>query len=131
MIRFSKREDNAIILVSELVKQFGKRLVSLSEVATKHNISVLFLRNIASDLRAAGLIEAVEGKNGGYKLKKAPNQMQLGEVISAVSKQPIFSCCQNTKDGKCRANTCPHGFSLRRAHNEFLENLVEKTVDTL
>ncbi len=131
MIRFSKREDDAVILIGELVKQFGKRVVSLSEVAKKHNISVLFLRNIAADLRKADLIEAVEGKNGGYKLKKAPDQMQLGEIISAVSKQSIFSCCQNTKDGKCSANACPHGFSLRRAHNTFLETLVKKTLDTL
>lgn len=124
MIRFSKREDYAVILVDTLAQNFDKRFVPLSEVARRYRISLLFLRNIALDLRRAGLITAIEGKKGGYKLTKHPRDIRLGEVMKAfVKEQPLFSCCQNTTDGKCSISSCPHGFSLRRLSNEFMEKI--------
>ena len=130
MIRFSRREDYAVILISKLAQNYNKRLVPLSEVAKEHKISLFFLRNVAAELRLAGLVKAAEGKNGGYTLSKKPRHIYFGEIIKALSKEPIFSCCQETKDGKCAAS-CPHGFSLRRLNNAFLENISGLTLDQL
>lgn len=128
MIRFSKREDYGVVLMADLLKNFEKRLIPLSEIAQKHKIPLLFLRNIAADLRKTGLISAVEGKNGGYKLAKNPSNIQLGKIIQALSKKSIFSCCQETSDGRCKVVSCPHGFSLRRLNNEFLETVSRKSL---
>lgn len=131
MIRFSKRGDYAVIIINELVKHFGKQLIPLSHIAKTHKLSPFFLRNVATDLRRAGLIDAIEGKNGGYKLNRPPKFIYAGEIIHAVSKHPIYSCCQKTKDGKCIAKSCPHGFSLRRLNNEFIEQVSGMTLDKL
>lgn len=130
MIRFSRKEDYGVLLISELVKNYNKRLVPLSIIAKKHKISLLFLRNVASDLRLAGLITAVEGKHGGYKVSKDPKTIYFGEIMQAFSKEPVFSCCQDTKDGKCKGS-CPHGFSLSRLNNIFLEKMARLTLDKL
>lgn len=116
-----------MILMTEFVKEFGNRLVPLSEISRMHNIPLLFLRNIAADLRRAGFIKAVEGKNGGYALAKNPKEIQFGKVIEVLSKRPVFSCCQETNDGRCHVNLCPHGFSPRRIANEFLESVYDKS----
>lgn len=123
MVRFSKKEDYAVILVNKLVAEFNNRFVPLSEVAQENKISILFLRNIALDLRKAGIITSQEGKNGGYKLAKNPQKIQFGELLRAVSNRPLFTCCQKTKDGMCNANLCPHGPSLSRIKNEFFEKI--------
>lgn len=123
MIRFAKSEDYALILVQSLTNAYKKRLVPLSEIAKANHLSLLFLRNIAASLKKTGFITAIEGKNGGYKLTKDPQSIQLGNIIEASSKKTFFSCCQKTKDGKCQAKTCPHGFSLRRLQNQFLEKV--------
>lgn len=128
MVRFSRKEDYAVMLVSSLAPSFNKRLVPLSEVAKVHNISIFFLRNLANQLRKKGIVRAVEGKKGGYALAKDPKATQFGEVIQALSKKPIFSCCQNTPDGKCHVSLCPHGFSLRRLTNEFLEDICARSI---
>ena len=125
MLRFSKRENYATILISELYTDINKKFIPLSQIAQKHGISILFLRNIALDLKKAGLIEAI---NGGYRLKKSKNKIRIGEVIEAVTHRSLFSCCQNTKNGKCQANSCPHGFSLQRLNNEFLEKISKITL---
>lgn len=127
MITVSKREDYGIMLVTELVDNFDKRLIPLSQVAKKHKIPLFFLRNIAHDLRLAKIIDAVEGKNGGYKLAKDPKEIMFGQVLEILSKKPLFSCCQKTSDGKCHKSLCPHGFSPRRLANEFLEGVYKKT----
>lgn len=128
MIRFSKREDYGVVLISGLAKNFGKRLTPLSEIAKEHKIPLLFLRNIASDLRKAGLIKAVEGKNGGYTLVKNPQEIQLGEILEILTKKSLFSCCQDTKNNRCCADICPHGLSPRRLANEFFGVIYKKTL---
>ena len=125
MIQISKSEDYAVLLVSTIAKHFDIGLVPLSAIAKQHNLSVLFLRNIAQDLKKAGIITAVEGKTGGYRLVHDPKQILLGKILESVSKKPLFSCCQNTPDGKCHASKCSHGLSLRRMHNQFLEKLYD------
>lgn len=123
MIGFAKSEDYGIILVHKLANEYNKRVVPLSEIARENKLSILFLRKIANDLLHAEVIEAVEGKKGGYRLAKNPKNIRIGQIIQAVSHKPLFSCCQNTADGKCHAHSCPHGFSLRRLHNQFLEKM--------
>ena len=44
MIKLSRREDYAVILVNELAKEYKKRLIPLSEIAGEYSISLLFLR---------------------------------------------------------------------------------------
>lgn len=120
-----------MILITELLENFEKKLISLSVVAKKHGIPVFFLRNIASDLRRAGFIKASEGKNGGYGLSKNPSTIQFGKVMEVLAQKPLFSCCQNTKDGKCKAELCRHGFSPRRLANEFFEGIYNKTLEEI
>ena len=128
MITFSKREDFGMILMIELGSSFNKKqIVPLSLVSKKHNVPLFFLRNIASDLRRAGFIRAIEGKNGGYILAKDPSRIQFGKVIEALAKKPLFSCCRNTKNGRCSVDLCPHGFSPRRLANEFFESIYKKS----
>lgn len=114
--------------MTELLKAKERRVVPLSYVAKTHYIPLLFLRNIANDLRSAGLIKALEGKKGGYTFAKDPKTITFGEVLEVLSCKPIFSCCQNTKDGHCHVNLCPHGFSPRRLANEFLKKIYTKSL---
>ncbi len=123
MIQVSKKEDYAIILLNELIDAVKSKPLPLSEVAQKHQLSILFLRKIALLLRNAGIIRAIEGKQGGYLLAKKPEDIQLGKVLESLSTKSLFSCCQDTKDGKCSVKTCPHGLSIRRVNNQLLEKI--------
>lgn len=101
MIRFSRDEDYSIILIHHLSKYYKKRLVPLSEVARKYRISIYYLRNLANALVHANIISAVEGKKGGYFLKKNPDKLKIGEVIDTFSKKTALVCCnKHTCDKK-------------------------------
>ncbi len=128
MIKFSRREDYAVILVNKLAKEYDKRLVPLSEVAKEYNISVLFLRNLANELRLAGVIKAVEGKSGGYFLEKNPETLKMGEVLKVFSKESIFQCCPTGAKAKnqrhCpKESYCEAGNIWRQLNKEFLDKI--------
>lgn len=142
MIRFSRREDYAVILVTTLAQSYDKRLVSLSEVAKSYNISLLFLRNIANDLRNNSIVRAVEGKKGGYKLSKDPKTLTIGEVLKAFSTESLLACCSTFSDtnssigdvtkhvqGRCpQEGFCRAGYIWRKMNREFLERISSLSV---
>lgn len=137
MIRFSRKEDYAVILITKLAENFNKRLVSLSEVAKEYSISILFLRNIANDLRTAGIVTAVEGKNGGYSLKNNPKTLKMGNVLGAFSKDSVLECCsvgsKSSKHhlfGKCpKGSNCRPGYIWRKINKDFLEKISSLSVE--
>ena len=136
MIRFSKREDYAVILISKLAENYKKRLVSLSEIAKEYSISLLFLRNIANDLRVSGVVRALEGKNGGYALVHNPKTLKMGKILPVFSKDSIIKCCSFTKkslknhrEGKCpKQGICKPGYIWRKINKDFLDKISSLSV---
>jgi Rrf2 family cysteine metabolism transcriptional repressor len=126
MIKFSRREDYAIIIVNKLAKEYGKRLVSLTEIAHEYDISLFFLRNLANTLRSKGLIRAVEGKFDGYSLTKEPKKIKLGEILRIFSKDQQLTCCSDRicpQQGKCIA-----GNTWRQLNREFMDKVYNLTL---
>lgn len=130
MVKFSKREDYGMILIAKLYQNYGKKLTPLSEVAREYKISLLFLRQLANNLRKANLISALEGRNGGYELQKSPRLIKIGEVITALSGKSILECCEPGKNKKCALEKfCPSGFAWRKLNNQFLEQIYPLTLE--
>lgn len=131
MIRFSRSEDYAFILIHSLANSYKKRLLPLSEVAKKHHISLLFLRNLASQLKKAGVIDAVEGKHGGYFLTKDPKNVKIGHILHVFSPHPFLPCCPiGEKTGTCEKTAfCETGKIWRKLNGEFLEKIAAMSVE--
>lgn len=66
---------------------------SSKEIAREMSIPRDYLIQLAQLLRNAGLIEAKPGKHGGYALAKAPSEINLLDIITAME--------DNVKVGKC------------------------------
>ncbi len=99
-MKIAKREDFALIFMSELSKHYPKEYVSLGLIAQKTNLSPLFLKHIASILLEKNLIESKEGINGGYRLNKPPQKIAVSEIIKAISNGIVAPSCVH--GGVCR-----------------------------
>ena len=62
----------------------GDDLMSLAAVAKRQDISLPYLEQLFVTLRRAGLVEAVRGPGGGYRLAKSPDAIRVSEVMQAV-----------------------------------------------
>jgi Rrf2 family protein len=126
MIRFSRKEDYAIILVNKLAVEYEKRLVSLTEIAREYDISLFFLRNLANVLRKAGLIQATEGKFGGYALTKDPKEIKMGDILRVFSNDEKLTCCSDDEKHNriCpQQKNCIAGNTWRQLNKEFIDKV--------
>ncbi|TAG19200.1 MAG: Rrf2 family transcriptional regulator [Rhodobacterales bacterium] len=58
--------------------------VSLAAISKRQDISLPYLEQLFVKLRRAGLVEAVRGPGGGYRLARTPDQIRISEVMEAV-----------------------------------------------
>ncbi|MDT8855711.1 Rrf2 family transcriptional regulator [Paracoccaceae bacterium Fryx2] len=87
-MKLSTKGRYAVVALADLAlaqKPAGsEELVSLSEVSKRQDISLPYLEQLFVKLRRAGLVEAVRGPGGGYRLARSPDAIRLSEVMEAV-----------------------------------------------
>ena len=102
MFGLSKKADYGLELMLSLAKSYSHGPVSLKKIAKERKLPYKFLGQLASELRSGGLIEAKEGKNGGYFLIKAPKKISVAEVIEILEGPVEFGHCFGCpKSGLC------------------------------
>ncbi len=75
----------------------GKPL-SLNEISRHEHISMKYLGNIFVTLKAAGIIQSSKGKYGGYMLAKAPDRINLYDIIMAFESGILLNKDMNWKE---------------------------------
>ena len=77
----------SIAVQALLVLAKNDGLYSSSKLADKLNSESGFLRKILSNLVKSGLVQAKEGRDGGYSLAKEPNQIVLADIYAAIKSE--------------------------------------------
>ena len=108
-MRISAKSEYAILALTELADKYqSKQLVRLEEIAKSQDIPQKYLVQIFLQLKRLGLVKSKRGAQGGYFLGASPDQITLGEIISAVE-GPLLTmqCIADNPADKCkRAATC-------------------------
>lgn len=86
------------------------------ELSASINTNPAFLRRILARLSQAGLIEAREGRSGGYRLARPAKEIRLSEVYAAVEPEGAIAPSPCEPDARC-----PIGAGIRRAFDEVAE----------
>lgn len=92
-LELTRRGDYAIRSVIALARIADGTRLSVRQLADAEGIPVRFLPQVMADLGRAGLVEAVAGRTGGYRLARPAREMTLLDVIEAV-------------EGNIRRHTC-------------------------
>jgi Rrf2 family protein len=79
-------------------------------VASSVNTHAVFLRRILGDLVAAGLVDAREGRAGGYRLARPPEEITLADVYRAVEPEGPLAASPAEPNERC-----PIGAGMRKA----------------
>ena len=77
----SQRTRYAIRALLHLADRYGQGPIQLGEIAQKQRIPAKFLTVILSEMRRAGLVETLRGKEGGYWLARPPEAITYGEIV--------------------------------------------------
>jgi Rrf2 family protein len=104
------------------------------ELSSQLNISKSFLAKILQNLARHNILESYKGANGGFSLKKEPEELTIFELISiSEEKTPaVFECssgvsnCNIMTTGGC--TLFPVLNNLQFKINDFLKDLTLKDI---
>jgi len=95
----SQKAQYAVRALLELAKRKGSAPVKAASISDAQHIPLRFLENILSELRQAGMVDSVRGKEGGYLFRGNPADVSVGETVRLI-RGPMFAAdCLDEKKG--------------------------------
>lgn len=79
---------------------------TIREISVSQNISEKFISRLVVPLRAKGMIRSVRGKQGGFRLARAPEDITLFDVLEALEGEVSVVDCVSRADACERAESC-------------------------
>lgn len=97
-MRLTTKGRYAVTAMLDLAYHSQKRPVTLTDIATRQIISLSYLEQLFAKLRKAGIVIGVRGPGGGYKLSRAPADINVEEIIFAVDEPVDATRCGGKGD---------------------------------
>ncbi len=83
-MKLSTKGRYAMVALADLANSKTDDMVSLAAISKRQDISLPYLEQLFVKLRRAGLVEAVRGPGGGYRLARSADTIRISEVLQAV-----------------------------------------------
>ncbi len=71
----------------------GEALSTIREIAESYDISKNHLMKVVQELNSKGYLYAIRGKNGGLRLRGAPEEINLGELVRSTEQDLTLVEC--------------------------------------
>lgn len=95
-MKYSKATNYALHTMLFLVAAAPDKPVGVQQLAERQHVSPTYLSKILTKLVKAGLIESASGANGGYRLKRAKEDISFLDIIHAIEgTASLFDCTLN------------------------------------
>ena len=115
----------AVHILSLLSLSPGEWLTS-EYIAGSLNTNPALVRKELVSLRAAGLIESKEGKNGGSRLARPASAIRLSDVFAAVKETHVFGFSPNMPNP-----ACPVGAGIKNALDDLFTEIDDSIYNKL
>ena len=97
----STRGRYAIRVIIDLAENDRGGFIPLKDVAERQGISKKYLEIIVRDLVAGGFLIGASGKGGGYRLRRDPKEIAVGEVLELMEGSLCSVACLADPDYDC------------------------------
>lgn len=107
-MKISTKGRYALRMMLDIAVHQGEGYVALKDTAQREEISKKYLEQIALQLTQAGLLRAVRGHQGGYRLLKAPQEYTVYQILCVTegSLAPV-ACLEHAPNACPRSGQCP------------------------
>ena len=106
-MKISTKGRYALRLMIDLSMNSVGEPVSLKDVAKRQGISEKYLEQIISVLNRAGYVKSIRGAQGGYLLRRAPEEYTVGMILRLTEGSLAPVTCVEDGDFPCeRQENC-------------------------
>ncbi|WP_188456181.1 Rrf2 family transcriptional regulator [Virgibacillus oceani] len=131
-MNLKKYTDYALrVLIFTGMKPEGE-LASIKEISETFSISQHHLSKIVFELNKLELLETIRGRNGGIRLAKKPEEINVGKVVRILEADTVLLECFNKETNHCVISpACKLKHVLNKALHSFFAVLEEYTIKDL
>jgi Rrf2 family protein len=97
-LRLSKRTEYGVRAIVQLARVWPRGFVQSKDLARQETLPNKFLEAILLALRRGGFLESKIGREGGYRLSRAPRDIRVGELIRRLEGRLTVKDGQMTQD---------------------------------
>ena len=92
-MRLTTKGRYAVTAMLDLAIHFGEGPITLADISHRQGISLSYLEQLFSRLRKKGLVISARGPGGGYKLRRAANEIAVAEIVTAIDEKVDATRC--------------------------------------
>lgn len=123
----STRGRYALRVLLDLCNGDPDAFVPMKEIAKREGISVKYMEQIMPVLVKNGLVEAVHGKGGGYRLGVKPSECRVGDVLRLTEGDLAPVACLSCGAEPCKryadCKTIGMWSEFNRITNEYFDGI--------
>jgi Rrf2 family iron-sulfur cluster assembly transcriptional regulator len=97
-MRLTTKGRYAVTAMLDLSINASRGPVTLSDISKRQDISLSYLEQLFAKLRKQDLVSSVRGPGGGYLLGRKGSEIDVAEIIDAVSESLDTTKCQGKGD---------------------------------
>jgi Rrf2 family nitric oxide-sensitive transcriptional repressor len=99
-MRLTLHTDYALRVLIHVAIADGK-LITINDIAESFDISKAHLMKVVNDLGQKGYLDTVRGRGGGIRLRRAPRDIDIGQVVRDTEDRLDVTGCLERR-GYCR-----------------------------
>lgn len=113
------------------LRSVDSKNVDLSTIAEELDIPKHFLSKILQILVKHKLLDSMKGPTGGFRLKKAPQDINLMQIVGVIDGLEVFSRCGIGFKECDDKNPCPIHFEFGQVREQVRDLFETKTLEQL
>ena len=122
-MRISTKGRYALRVMLYLAEHYTLGYIAVKAIAEEESLSPKYIEQIMSKLTKAGLVIAVRGANGGYRLANSPSNYSVAQIIKVTENNEDFSPC-----APAGGTPCPR---YKKCISSDVWQLVQSTIEEL
>ena len=123
----STRGRYALRVMIDLAENGNGGYIAMKTIAQRQGISLKYLERILPVLTQNKIVEGIQGKGGGYRLCRSPEEYSLGEILRLVEGDLAPVACMECGAEPCgRAEECrtrPVWLGLQEVIDQYLNGI--------
>ena len=128
----STRGRYALRVLIDIAEHSHEERIPLKEVAERQEISQKYIEAIMTLLSKNGLVDAVHGKGGGYKLNRKPSEYKVADVLRLTEGTLAPVACLEPDSQPCPKKENCRTLPMWTKLDELIENYLESvTIEDL
>ena len=123
-MQLSTKGRYAVMAMVDLAERGRDTSLPLAAIADRQHISISYLEQLFLKLRRAGLVSAVRGPKGGYRLTHKPAEISIAAIMNAADEPVRMNRCSVEGSDWCLGSKRCMTHDLWRALGEHISDFL-------